>query len=774
MVIKIHDMYKTGDVEFVILHKYNQWGRYENVDGHKRLVEVKEFFEIDYKRLIEEDVWKMLAKVPVSTEKNWQNNHRKHDDHELEEYLENWHNYGVIPKEGGKIKFIDCDNIDLIPLMDELFKNSTIIKTWSGKRHYHVESDYATNHKFPNGIEYRAKNMYVVGVSCCGPTGGYYEIISDGPIKKMSKEEILSLSNLNINTPKPKEVSGNRTFVVEKGMDTSRSGDDFRKVISLIKEGKEWKEINEIMQESSEKWRESHKDYGTYTYRNALERIHKEERKNNINENQQTQVEDTLTEEESLDTLQISDLKYPTSNIPYYNELDSIINLQGDKYKFIKKNVFYYLVSVAVPESLLVIREGKIETDLRINNLNIMKSGKGKLEIKEGTKKILLQFNSGMNIKEMMKSHYQQLIGKVLCRKNLETKQKEYVKKMGFVFSDVLIFEECHELLSSNEKNDVDCRDVLTVALDIYGRNKISKQNIDNLDTAEETIEGYPHTRMMAFVQPLPVPEKVVTKGLARRMKKIYVRMDERTPMDKFVEKLTGKEVSQKDIITFADFLRRLNQIRTSWKLEKEAITPLLRYHYALLEQGFRHGGKRANYTEILEYPLLNDLLKYSALRAISDFRTNITPRDVKLAYVDLAEILAHELDYVRHLIIGDLDYGERWSGATGKDAMALEFLNSRGATSFENSNIGLAEFKEKLKDIYKFSSERTANRILKRFDSYVDTGRKGTEWFVWLKVKVKEHKIRENTSDINPIEEYGKAVQELEEVASNETEESS
>jgi hypothetical protein len=332
---------------------------------------------------------------------------------------------------------------------------------------------------------------------------------------------------------------------------------------------------------------------------------------------------------------------------------------------------------------------------------------------------------------------------------------------MGTVFSDILIFEESHELLSSNEKNDVDCRDVLTVALDIYGRNKISKQNIDNLDTADETIEGYPHTCMLAFVQPLVIPEKVVTKGLARRMKKIYQRMDERTPMDKFAARLTGQEVSQKNIIAFANFLRDINNVKTLWKLEAEAYDSLLKYHYALLEQGFRHGGKRANYTEIVEYPLQNDLLKYSALRAISELRTNITARDVKLAYVDLAEIFAHELDYVNSLVAGNLDYGKKWGGATGKDAIALEYLYSSGATSFENSNVTLSQFKECLKKIYQVSEDRTANRILKRLRNYIETKRRGADWYVWLKISIKERE-RNYNSNISPLEIYNQAIKEL------------
>lgn len=412
--------------------------------------------------------------------------------------------------------------------------------------------------------------------------------------------------------------------------------------------------------------------------------------------------------------LEIRDLKYNTSHLPHYESLDKTISLIGGEYKLFKKDAYNLLISLACPESLLNIKIGRIETDLRIHPLYIIPSGKGKLELKEGIKKIYFKFNPEANIKEPRTIHYQQLIGKVLKRKDKDENGKKidvWIKKMGFLFSDLLILEESYEILTSNEKNDVDARDALIVGLDIFGKNLIQKQNIDNLDSKDETIEGFPHVRCMAFTQPLPFPEKFITKGSQRRFSLNYKEFPKRTKFDRFVIRLNKPINTEESASLFAAFMRKINNIRGNWNFEKDAFDIFLISHKALLEQGYSKPGKQSNFTNIIEFPLQNLLLKISAIRALGHLRTTITKSDILWAYCDIVERFTHELMYVEEKVKGLFDYGASWGGATGKQQECLEWLWNRGAKSKEDSQTFIAYFQRQISNIYDISFRRARDR---------------------------------------------------------------
>ena len=246
--------------------------------------------------------------------------------------------------------------------------------------------------------------------------------------------------------------------------------------------------------------------------------------------------------------LTADDLEYSTVHMPKFEIVNDTVKLIGQEYKLAKKEIFNFLISCACPEHLIIMKLGQIETDLRLHPLFIMPSGKGKLEIKEGTKRIYQQFKPDAKIKESRTIHPQQLIGKILSRLIKGTKQRETIKKYGFIFSDFLILEECYEIFTSREKNDRDCRDAIIVGLDIYGHNLIQKQNIDDLDIDAETISGYPKVRCMAFSQPLGFLENFVTKGTIRRFDLVYKKFSNRTNIDNFAARLFSQEVSPRKI----------------------------------------------------------------------------------------------------------------------------------------------------------------------------------------------------------------------------------
>lgn len=468
--------------------------------------------------------------------------------------------------------------------------------------------------------------------------------------------------------------------------------------------------------------------------------------------------------------LKPEDILNLTEHLPNFELVKNAISLQGDEYLMISKEIYKTLISLSLPEHLRIIRIGDIKTDMRHHPTSILSSGKGKKNICEGLKKIYKSFNPDANIKEPRTIHYQQLIGKMLLRKEeVEIGQKKdgtpkykkidkWVEKKGFLGADILILEEAYELFNSQEKNDVDCRDAITIALDCYGDNLIQKQNMDNLDTKEETLAYNPYVTIIPFLQPLKMNESFLTKGLSRRLHICYKDFPERTKLDKYVNRLTSSVDDSKSCFDFSQYMKKINQIKTKWELSSDAFEIFTICHGALLEQGFRQGGKIAHYTRILEFPMQNLLLKMSAIQAVTDFRTIITKEDIMFAYVDLIERIVYEYLYVDRKVKGTLDYGESWGGAIGKSQECLEKLFEKGAISKETS-IPIWQFQEIISEIYPLSIRRARDRYKEMIKEELidDYKGQGKENGVWLKFtpKVEFKQIEEEEEMLDPKRLY-------------------
>lgn len=93
----------------------------------------------------------------------WQNKPYNYDDVKIIEYLNKDGNYGVIAGYG-RLRILDIDNLNLIPLFDKLFGDTFSVKTPSGGRHYYFLSDYNKNHVLKDGGgELRCDKMQCVG-----------------------------------------------------------------------------------------------------------------------------------------------------------------------------------------------------------------------------------------------------------------------------------------------------------------------------------------------------------------------------------------------------------------------------------------------------------------------------------------------------------------------------------------------------------------------------------------------------------------------------------
>jgi len=212
---------------------------------------------------------KVLKGEKAAFEIKWQKNTYKFDDTELKKHIDAGGNYGVVAGVG-KLRILDIDNKKLIKKFDKIFKDTLIVKTASGNRHYYMVSDYDKNHKFKDKDgEFRAKDCMVVGPGSEAKKNKYI-IINDKPIKTISRNDLKSiLKNLLIN-------SSEKTN--KNGTDTTRSGKEWAEICRLIKKGLSKKNIFKQM-ECFKKWAESSEQYRDHTYNKALKQIEKEDSK---------------------------------------------------------------------------------------------------------------------------------------------------------------------------------------------------------------------------------------------------------------------------------------------------------------------------------------------------------------------------------------------------------------------------------------------------------------------------------------------------------------
>jgi len=234
---------------------------------------------------------KLKAKDKVPFEKDWQNKGYEYRDLKLTKHIEQGGNYGVIGGYG-KLRILDIDDPKLAEEMFKLLPTFTI-KTGGGGMHFYFISDYETNHVLINEKgELRAKNYQVVGASCTHPNGKKYKIINDVEIINLQKEVIEELIKPHLREEQAKETI---TTSITKGKDTSGSGLEYRRVLAMIRGGKEREVIYKEM-ENYKKWSSAVEDYRTATYNNAMDYYLREKEK-------EEKPKEVMSEEETKELL---------------------------------------------------------------------------------------------------------------------------------------------------------------------------------------------------------------------------------------------------------------------------------------------------------------------------------------------------------------------------------------------------------------------------------------------------------------------------------------
>ncbi len=302
---------RQSDFRFVLLGK---WDDVIKKEGGKDLFKGKAPFEIKWQ-----------------TENNYRFDSKKLLNHK--------NNFGIIGGYG-KLRILDIDDKKLGEEFEKKLKTFTV-KTGGGGKHFYFISDYETNHVLINELgELRANNYQVVSAPCKHPSGNYYEVVKDIPIQTISYEELFKIIKpyLREENPPIKKVSRS---------DTTRSALEYRKIISLLRQGKQRKEIYEIMDAYS-KWATGHEKYKSLTFEKAENFVLEEREK--IGD----KISNESIEEDVLTLLLLKKRDEATECIVKFIEDNNFIYTTKDD---IKSEMWIYKEGVYLPQGRSEVKE---------------------------------------------------------------------------------------------------------------------------------------------------------------------------------------------------------------------------------------------------------------------------------------------------------------------------------------------------------------------------------------------------------------------------------
>lgn len=452
--------------------------------------------------------------------------------------------------------------------------------------------------------------------------------------------------------------------------------------------------------------------------------------------------EDSVEPDSEKNPLDRENLPFVTSHLKGFEYLDRGIRLQGEDYLPIKKAVWYQVFSTPLREKRVEL--GDILTDLRVHIAFPMPSGSGKKNIIE-LEKTLLQREMGYEVVKPTSYHPEQLVGKTIRRGK---KNPDYEQIYGHLDSNHMIIDEAIDLVRSTEQKMSQSRSYLNEALDPYMRNTINKRATDI--PKQHKLSYEPDLNTAIFFQPYIVGEEVVLQGTLRRFLLPYSNFSPQPQIEGYENRVQGgKDMS---LAEATSNLQRLVE-ETSENADSLSVNFLQvdsglkekfsELHRNLVFQGFAHSDKGKNYTRIIDFSLQDTLLKMAGIQALVSGHDMVKEEDLEKAYIDLADFLACNLEYVYNKVRGMMDYGDNWAGARKDDRDCLEWLAGQGATSKEESDVSISEYISKVSDICSITEEAARKRYYTHRDNNwlesKQTGQHSSR--IWLKRDVEDGK---------------------------------
>ncbi len=408
------------------------------------------------------------------------------------------------------------------------------------------------------------------------------------------------------------------------------------------------------------------------------------------------------------------ELSYETGHLPFFKEFKEIFLLKGEEYTPILKGCYYSVMGRLATSEIKNIRVKSLSTDLRIHLTIPVSSGGGKKNIKVAIYKILERLGYKGHIPTSF--HTEQFIGKVINR-GTPLKPK-WIQNKGYLSRDYIILDECFLMLNSKDNQIQETRKNFRIAKDSIGENLVEKKSVDNTFDEEEIVKYNPECISLQFLQPKKLGQDIVEEGDFRRDLVLYVKgLSTRDKTDDYKRRLTDDDNSEESLNKFCEYCIRVRNKLVGNKISftDEAIEKLIELHKKIVQQGFFHSEKGANFSNIIDFTLQDFIVKLACLIGVSRGIYNITSEMVEMSFMDMFEFFNLQLNFIKDKVKGKSDYGESWRGAEGEEQECLEWLLNKGYLD-KNSRIELKTFQKAIAQDVRGVSMSQAQKDYQKF----------------------------------------------------------
>lgn len=417
-------------------------------------------------------------------------------------------------------------------------------------------------------------------------------------------------------------------------------------------------------------------------------------------------------------------LEYPTEHLSGYNDLKTATDLFGDHYRPIFKALWYQMMGYMIRSAN--IHAGRIKTDGRISALYPIKAGHGKGELKRTIQSFVKYFDGLYG--EPTSLHAEQLVGKT----SKKPKTDEYIQRHGYLADDWLVIDEAFNLLSSNELHYSEARKYIRTALDRYPGNTITKRTTEY--GRDAPLEYDPICPITLFLQPKVFENDIlVLEGDIRRVICPYVNMTGIDKFDAYKQNIFDESDNKVFLKKFCTYIEGL-QVFDEFKITTDSKVEFLKLFKDFMDYGLNYNEKIRNFSDINDFTVQIQFLKFAAIQAFQHGRNTIQIEDVQLAYIDLFEIMNHTFQYVNAKIPGYLNYGEGWKGAELKDQEIITWMHQQNAIN-EGSAITNDLYLDQVMDVYGVKERQAKEIKSKHIDKgWIENKRLHRGAIVWLK----------------------------------------
>ena len=730
-------------------------------------------------------------KEKMPFEKDWQKTaNYKFNDKKLLEHLKNGGNYGTVGGFGNLIN-LDCDSEKTIKLAERALPKTFTVERTKGKRHYRFicKEQPKEKIKLMEGTGKEAKDLgeiqtfggQMVGPNCTHPDGDIYKAVKGSLIVEVSIEQLKFVYKDHIKNFK--ESQNNNPFEAKETIPIT----DVIDISSFKKQGEEYfgehpvhgsnqkqgHKMNLWVNPNKNCWHCFRCDSGGDAFYwiavqekiidcadakagflkgelfiKAAKAVEEKTGRKILKEKQTNEKFEILKTIGGEDFI-LPIFEYNTNHLTKYNDFVSALGIRGQRYKIINK-VFWYQLNAA-PIKLRMFKVGEFTHDLRIHIVLPLPMGRGKNEYKIITQKILKAIGERCHEPEI--SHVEQLIGTIVIesKKNPDTGKVEKVpvKIYGWMYEDLLQFDESHELMTSDRDTLTDARRHIRKATNPYGKNTLEKK-LTKIVT-EEKMEYDPPVQIQFYTQPKFVDASFIEDGTGRRFRKPYIEMPGADQSNYVSDKLRSKKNIEKNIDAFVEHLRLVKAVNGEWIFTDKAVDTIDECQKELASILQTLPKKVREYALGLSYQNTEDIIRWSCILAASNYENIVKPHHVLLAYCDVVEIIYHSLYYVSERVLGSFDYGISWKGASGADQSALLFLAEHKAFD-EESAIELKKFKEFVKDLFGISDRAVSTKVSNyEMSGWIETKHDFGSYSVYLAFKPKFDHERNERNACNP-----------------------